>query len=141
VILYAESSALLSWLLGEAAAPQVSEALKGAEHVAVSDLGILECDRAILRGVTISRMDQATAAERRARLEQAAARWHRLRITQEIIERARHPFPVEPLRTLDALHLASALAVRPFFPGIGVLSLDERIRNAARPLGFQVYPG
>jgi hypothetical protein len=45
------------------------------------------------------------------------------RIGPDIIERARHPFSAEPIRTLDALHLASALAVRSVVPAVELLSL------------------
>ena len=138
--LYAESSALLSWLLGEPAAESVSAALRSAEQVAVSDLGTLECERSILRGLVLGNLHRAAADERLARLRGTAAKWHHLRITPDLVERARHPFPGEPLRTLHALHLASALAVRARLPGIAILSLDARIRRSAAELGFELHP-
>lgn len=50
------------------------------------------------------------------------------------------PFPIEPLRTLDALHLATALSVR--VPGeiVGFACLDERLRASAAALGFVLLP-
>jgi hypothetical protein len=36
--------------------------------------------------------------------------------------------------------LASALAVRSAVPGVELLSLDDRIRRAAKQLGFHVQP-
>jgi hypothetical protein len=62
------------------------------------------------------------------------------RVNLEIVERARRTFPAEPIRTLDAIHLASLLAVRSAVPGVGLLSLDDRIRRAAKQLGFHVQP-
>lgn len=44
------------------------------------------------------------------------------------------------MRTLDAIHLASAVLARSAFAGIAVLSLDQRIRNVAAALGFDVLP-
>jgi hypothetical protein len=44
------------------------------------------------------------------------------------------------LRTLDALHLASALAARAAVPGLAMLSLDGRVRRSATELGFDVVP-
>jgi predicted nucleic acid-binding protein len=85
-------------------------------------------------------MTEADAADRRAHLMRAASHWHVLRIGPEIVERARQPFPSEPIRTLDAIHLASALVARSALSGLELLSLDERIRRAAIPLGLRVRP-
>ena len=54
------------------------------------------------------------------------------------MERARHPFPAEPIRTLDAIHLESALAVRSAVPGVEFLSLDGGIRRTVKQLGFRL---
>ncbi|MBI3795873.1 MAG: hypothetical protein HY268_02755 [Deltaproteobacteria bacterium] len=48
--------------------------------------------------------------------------------------------PLEPVRTLDAIHLASALFLRESFPDLLILSTDERVRHNALPLGFDVLP-
>ena len=79
-------------------------------------------------------------ADRRAALNRAAAHWHLLRLGGEVLERARRPFPEEPIRTLDALHLASALVARAAVPGLSMLSLDQRVRASALALGFAVLP-
>jgi hypothetical protein len=63
-----------------------------------------------------------------------------LRIGAEIVERARQPFPGEPIRTLDAIHLASVLVARSAVAGLALLSLDDRIRRTARRLGLRVRP-
>ena len=51
------------------------------------------------------------------------------------------PFPAEPLRALDAVHLASALITADNVPGLALLSFDHRIRRAARQLGLSLVPG
>jgi hypothetical protein len=56
------------------------------------------------------------------------------------VERARLPFPHEPIRTLDALHIASALIGRAAIPDLALLTLDDRIRTAAKELGFKILP-
>lgn len=56
------------------------------------------------------------------------------------MERARRPFPGEPLRTLDALHIASALTARSAVPGLALLTLDNRVRGSAAELGFRIVP-
>lgn len=138
--LYAESSAVLAWLLGEPSANAVRDALRRAELVAASDLTLVECDRVLIRAVTTGEIDEAAAADRRALLNSAAGHWQLWRVSLEITERARRPFPTEPIRTLDAIHLASALAAKSAIPGVQVLSLDERIRRAAKNLGFSLQP-
>ena len=137
---YAESSAVIAWLLGEETGDAVREVLQHAELVMASDLTLVECDRVLIRAVTIGEIDEAAAADRRAYLNAAASHWHLWRVSLDIVERARHPFPAEPIRTLDAIHLASALAIRSAVPGVELLSLDDRIRRAAKQLGFHVQP-
>jgi predicted nucleic acid-binding protein len=138
VNVYAESSAVLAWLLGEESGQSVREVLQHAELVMASDLTLVECDRVLIRAVTTGEIDEAAAADRRARLNAAASHWHLWRVSSDIVERARRPFPAEAIRTLDAIHLASALAVRSAVPGVELLSLDDRIRRAAKQLGFHV---
>jgi predicted nucleic acid-binding protein len=55
-----------------------------------------------------------------------------------VLMRAGLPFPVEPIRTLDALHIATAelLDERPQL--VTIVTRDERVRNNARSLGFAV---
>lgn len=138
--LYAESSAILAWLLGEDSGPSVRRLLGTAEIVVVSDLTLIECDRVVHRAAALGELTEAEAAARRAHLSTAASRWHVLRIGPEIVERARRPFPDEPIRTLDAIHLASALVARSAVADLALLSLDDRIRKAAESLGLPLRP-
>lgn len=137
---YAESSAVLSWLLDEASATEVRRLLAAADTVVASDLTLIECDRVVLRAAAVGELTEAEAADRRAHLAMAAAHWHVLRIGPEIVERARQPFPGAPIRTLDAIHLASMLMARSALAALELLSLDDRIRKAARRLGVRVRP-
>jgi len=140
VNLYAESSAVLAWLLDESTAPDIRRLLNEAEIIVASDLTLIECNRVLLRTVALKEMTEAEAADRRAHLAAAAAHWQILRIAAEIVERARQPFPGEPIRTLDAIHLASLLTGRSAIRGLALLSLDERVRQAAKGLGVEVIP-
>lgn len=131
---------MLSWLLGESASGAAREALEDAGTVVASELTLIECDRALLRAALTGRVAEAAAADRRAWLARVSDQWTVLGLDPEIAARARRPFPREPLRTLDALHLATALSARATFDGLRLLSLDERVRSAARDLGFEVLP-
>lgn len=138
--LYAESSAVLAWLLGEPAGDRVRQALAGAELIVASDLTLVECDRVLIKARSSGDLSEARAADLRARLNAAATHWNLLRVDPEVVERARRPFPGEPIRTLDALHLASALVARAAVAGLALLSLDVRIRASGQQLGLTVLP-
>ena len=138
--IYAESSAVLAWLLDEASGPKIRQSLVKAAIIVASDLTIIECERVLLRAVALGELTEGDGADRRAYLTTAAAHWHLFRIAPEIVDRARQPFPGEPIRTLDAIHLASALVARSAVAGVELLSLDERVRTAGAVLGFRVRP-
>jgi len=93
-----------------------------------------------LMGLSSSFFSDTSTGTLMAHLNAAAALWHLWRVSSEILDRARYPFPAEPVRTLDAIHLASALAARSVVPGVELLSLDDRIRRAGAQLGFRLQP-
>lgn len=126
MILYAESSAVLAWLLGEPDSERVREALASAELMLSSELTLIECERVLIRAVV-------TGAAREQH-------WTLLSFDPEVAERARRPFPNEPIRTLDALHLAWLLFARSLVPETVLLSRDARLRSAAHDLGFALLP-
>lgn len=138
--LYAESSAVLAWLLGETEQDAILSQLSNAEIVMTSDLTLVECDRVFARCLAVRSVTEAEIADRQALLNKAAANWNVMRLDQAVIQRARRSFPVEPIRTLDALHLSSALTARSALPGLALLSLDQRVRDNGRRLGFTLLP-
>ncbi len=140
MIAYAESSAVLSWLLGEEGGGRVRDILAGADAVIASELTVIECERCLLRAVATEGMPEATAADRRARLRSAVVHWSLLALGADVLERARRPFPMEPVRTLDALHLGTAIVARGAVANLAVVSLDRRIRDNASQLGFEIRP-
>jgi hypothetical protein len=81
----------------------------------------------LIRAIHLGELTEAEAADRRAQLAAAASHWHVLRIANEVVDRARQPFPGEPIRTLDAIHVASTLVARSAITGLNLLSLDERV--------------
>lgn len=138
--LYAESSAVLAWLFGEARSEEVRRLLAGAEEVFTSVLTLVETDRVLIRAQVAEGLRESDVADRRRVLARASRRWQLLQLHEEILDRARRPFPGEPIRTLDALHLASALAARASIPELAFLSLDSSIRRTSIELGFNVFP-
>lgn len=61
-------------------------------------------------------------------------------LDKDVIEGAKGSFLVEPVRSLDALHLSSALKARRMVPSLAMLSLDRRLRDNAPLLGLPVIP-
>lgn len=62
-----------------------------------------------------------------------------LEMLPTILARAVDPFPV-PVRTLDALHLASVEFLRARHQNARIASYDARLLAAAEALGIQSYP-
>ena len=138
--LYAESSAVVSWLLGESPGDAASQLLAEAPEVFASELALLESDRTIRWAVAIERLGPADAEAARSRLATSSASWHLFRVGTDIMDRARRRFPCESVRALDALHLATALRISEFRPDLRMLSFDHRIRDNATASGLGVLP-
>ena len=105
-----------------------------------SDLTLIECDRVLHRASVLGELSEGEALRRRTLFSTAAEHWAVFAIDGEVTERARRSFPREPLRTLDAIHVATALAIRGLVTELCLLSLDERVRRNAIALGFAVLP-
>jgi predicted nucleic acid-binding protein len=138
--IYLESTAFLAWLLGEPAGDAVHEVLVNAQQIAASELTAVECERALQRGAVLGSLDEADAAELRGAIHEAERHWLVQRLDAEVLTRARAMFPDEPVRTLDALHLSSALRLATALQDLTMVSLDDRVRRNAALLGFGVLP-
>jgi uncharacterized protein with PIN domain len=140
IVVYAESSAVLAWLLGEARQQVVISELAAADRVVASTLTVVECARALARARMTGRLRDADELAALRLLNQASASWSVLDVSDRVAERACGAFPREPVRTLDALHLATASV---FFEALGslrVLSLDDRVRLNASAMGMSLAP-
>lgn len=140
MIVYAESSAVLAWLLGEPSQHLVRLSLAEADRVVSSSLTSLECARGLARARHGRRLKAAEELAALQLLDVVARGWDVLDLSDRVLARARAPFPAEPLRSLDALHLASATLFRDALGPVAVLSFDERVRQNAPALGLSVLP-
>lgn len=59
-------------------------------------------------------------------------------VTDAVLTRVGRPFPVEPVRTLDAVHLATVEALNDHPALVTVLTRDVRVRENAVALGHPV---
>ena len=134
---YVELSALLRALLDGDESLRL--ALSNSRLVA-SALTLVEASRAISRA---RREQRLTVSEARAADRQLAA-FERscdvVALDDEVLRRAREDFPVEPIRSLDAIHLATVVVLDREIGGVEVLSCDDRVRQNAAALGLVLIP-
>ncbi len=140
MILYADTSAVLSWLLGEPEGRSVEVALVSATSVVASALTVAECERALVRATATSRISSEEEKAYRSLLATAVMSWTIRPIASRHLNRSGRSFPNEPIRTLDALHLATAEEFAGELGNLIVLSLDDRVRKNALGMGMEVLP-
>lgn len=136
LVRYIESSALVAALLENDAAARASMRAPGLRIT--SAVTLAEADRAIVRARTTGRISdtQARAAARAVRALER--RIDIINVTDTVLARVRRPFPVEPVRTLDAIHLASVEVLGSPPDVTTVITRDERVRANAHALGYAV---
>jgi predicted nucleic acid-binding protein len=101
----------------------------------------LEAVSAIGRVVREGRLDTGTELRARASLRQLLETATEVEPTEHVRERAERLLAGHPLRAADALQLAAALTwARERPSGRDFVSLDTRLRDAARREGFTVLP-
>jgi len=135
---YLETSALLAWLLGEPAGEGVRETIEAASAIVTSVVTSIETDRVLARALEGRMLREADVRRARGTLARARASWIVMALTDGVATRAGSAFPVEPVRTLDAIHLATALCFTEVFPELRVLTLDRRVSENAVALGLGV---
>ena len=138
--IYAESSAVLRWLLGHPDAAEVQSALASASSVVTSALTSVEVSRCLRRLIALRQISDPDRDRVLATYAAAAKHWKVHAISDSVIGRAADPFPIEPVRSLDAIHLATAVQYDREIPIGGFLSTDVRVRDNAVALGFAVAP-
>jgi len=138
--LYAESSAVLRWLLGTPEASSIQATLGNAAEVVTSALTAAEVRRTLRRLAAASTLTPEARDRAIARFTHASARWIVHRVTDEVLTRAGESFPIEPLRTLDAVHIATAEFHNREIRPTTVLSFDARVRENAEAMGLALQP-
>lgn len=132
--LYVETSALLHWLFGQSQAKVAQDAINGADHVATSVLTFIETERALIRAEHLNKLKPNSILKLRKIIRKLKSSWVVLSLSESVQRQASQAFAVEPIRTLDALHLASAIALLAAYPDLKILSFDVRVRANASAL-------
>jgi predicted nucleic acid-binding protein len=138
-ICYIESSALVAAFLENDRTAQ--RAIRAPGRRITSALTVAEAQRAVRRGRQTGRL---TAEDERAiirGLETFARRCELVAVSDDVLRRAGRPFPLEPVRTLDAVHLATIELLGEAPPLVTVATRDRRVEDNARALGYAVDAG
>ena len=106
---YIESSALVAAVLEDDKAARASIRAQGQR--VTSALTAAEASRAVLRARLSGRITAQQERKAILTLRRFTRRCHIVSVTEAILAHAARPFPVEPIRTLDAIHLATAEAL------------------------------
>jgi hypothetical protein len=134
-IVYLETSSLLRVLFRQASYTEIAEFVEKSEVVVTSAITSLEARRAISRAQTDGDIREGDAQSLRGVLAEQEDTWQVVELTQRIRARAGEAFPLEPVRALDAVHLASILEFKAIYPDLCVCSVDDRVVKNLRPLG------
>jgi predicted nucleic acid-binding protein len=131
---YVDTSILLRVVLGERGA---LKQWRSIDMALSSELIRVEALRTFDRARLESSMSEDEVAERRGDLLEVLGGFHLARIDRAVLRRAAEPFPTS-LRTLDALHLSTALIARREHPSLVLATHDVELARAARAVGFRV---
>ena len=133
---YIESSALVAALLEHDA--DALRSLRARSRRVTSALTMAEAARAIIRARTGERL--TSDAERAAvrALRRFERRCYVVAVTDDVLARVGRPFPVEPVRTLDAVHVATIESLGEPPQLVSIVTRDHRVRENAKALGYSV---
>lgn len=114
--------------------PDLERRIRSAKVLVTSRLSLVESARALLR----VRLERRVSEARIAKAEQdLGSLWRHCEIWEvspAIADLASGVAPGTPLRTLDALHLATFLMARRRIEGLSLVTADDRLRAAADAL-------
>lgn len=131
---YVDTSVVLRVVLGES---KPLREWRRIDSALSSELIRVEALRSIDRARVLLQLDDADVAERRAAVLQLLSGFRLARVDSRVLARAADPFPTL-IRTLDAIHLATAELARRSAKDLLFATHDRELGTAASALGFQV---
>ena len=135
MIAYLDASVVLRLVLGE---PNKLAEWKRVESAVASALTGVECLRTLDRLGRSGALTEKDVATRREAVYRLLEGVEVVDIARPILRRASEPFPA-PIGTLDAIHLATAMAWRDASETTLVVAThDKALGAAARSVGLQV---
>lgn len=137
--IYLDASALVKLFVPEAESDALNDALVGAEDVILSDLALTEMASALGRRTREGSLTLLESRRLYREAEKLAASCRRVELTPPIHRHAERLLLLSldnPLRALDALHVATALDAE----AATLVTYDPRLRDAALSQGLFVAP-
>jgi predicted nucleic acid-binding protein len=131
---YVDTSVLLRVVLGE---PNSLREWRTIDFALCSEITRVEALRTIDRARIRLGLADAEVARQRGDVLDVLDAFHIARLDQAVLDRAAEPFPTT-LRTLDAMHLATALLARIEHQDLVLATHDAEMALGARALGFRV---
>jgi len=131
---YLDSSVVLRMVLGE---PNRLRAWSRITPAISSELVRVECLRVLDRLRLGTKMGDRELARRRATVLEVLSGFDLVRVNRAVLDRTGEPFPTL-VRTLDALHIASALLARSRYKSLRFATHDAELATAALAEGLPV---
>lgn len=129
--LYLDTSAVLRAALERGTTPDLEQRLRAASVLLTSRLSLVESARALLRLQQQGRIPDARLLEAERAIDAIWVRCELWELTPSVCDLAQRVAPRRPLRSPDALHLATYLLARRRISKLELLSVDERLLEAA----------
>lgn len=136
---YYDTSALVKQYLQEAGSKLVLELLKSGEKVYTASLTYAEGHAAFSRRTREGRLTRQTARRLALRFDKDWESYDVVILGEDVLRLARQMLYRHPLRSADAIHLASALLLARTSPTArwSFVCADGRLCDAAKAEGFQ----
>jgi predicted nucleic acid-binding protein len=131
VALYLDTSVALRATLEQGTTPEIERRIAAAPVLVTSRLALVESARALLRVRAESGVAESRLADSRRELDALWQRCELWELSPAVCDLASLLAPDQPLRTLDALHLATFLLARRRIEGLELLTADRRLEEAA----------
>jgi predicted nucleic acid-binding protein len=135
MIVYLDASVVLRLVLGEPHALPRRQQFDGAIASALTEV---ECLRTLDRMTRLGVLSADEVAERRMAVYRLTEEVEVVDVNATVLRRASEPFPT-PLGTLDAIHLATAIAWRDSHnEPVTMATHDKSLATASRAVGLEV---
>lgn len=136
VFRYIETSTLLAAIFDDD--PVAKLALQGEGQRVASELTFAEASRVIARRRNTNELTPTEERSAIRRLRLFKGRCDLLAVSEGVLHRVGRRFPVEPVCTLDAIHLATAELIDEQPQLVTIVTRDRRVKENALALGFMV---
>ena len=133
--LYLDTSAVLRAVLEAGTTPDLEARIRAAPILVASRLVLVESGRALLRLRATGQVPEQRLADAERDIAAVLARCEIWELNRAVCDLARQVAPTKPLRSLDALHLATFVLARRRIENLELVSADARLLDAAAVAG------